>query len=153
MLSRRPTPPLPRRPTSSAGCAPPAACSPRTRRGLDALVARRVAGEPLEQVLGWAEFCGLRITMAPGVFVPRRRTAFLVQQAVAAVTAHTRTEARAPAARPPVVVDLCCGAGAVGAAVAATLGEIELHAADVDPAAVRCARLNLAGVGQVYQLS
>jgi len=122
-----------------------------TTRELDALVARRVAGEPLEQVLGWAEFCGLRITMAPGVFVPRRRTAFLVQQAVAAVTTRAGTEARAPAARPPVVVDLCCGAGAVGAAVAAALGEIELHAADVDPAAVRCARLNLAGVGQVYQ--
>ena len=121
-----------------------------TTRELDALVARRVAGEPLEQVLGWAEFCGLRITMAPGVFVPRRRTAFLVQQAVAAVTARTGTEAHEPA-RPPVVVDLCCGTGAVGAAVAAALGEIELHAADVDPAAVRCARLNLAGVGRVYQ--
>ena len=121
-----------------------------TTRELDALVARRVAGEPLEQVLGWAEFCGLRISMAPGVFVPRRRTAFLVQQAVAAVTARTGTEAHEPA-RPPVVVDLCCGAGAVGAAVAAALGEVELHAADVDATAVRCARLNLAGVGQVYQ--
>ena len=44
--------------------------------------ARRVAGLPLEQVLGWAEdFCGLRIAVAPGVFVPRRRTEFLVRQA------------------------------------------------------------------------
>ena len=47
------------------------------------MVGQRVAGLPLEQVLGWAEFCGLRITVAPGVFVPRRRTEFLVRQAVA----------------------------------------------------------------------
>jgi hypothetical protein len=49
---------------------------------LSELTGRRVAGEPLEQVLGWAEFCGLRIAVAPGVFVPRRRTAFLVECAV-----------------------------------------------------------------------
>ena len=53
----------------------------RTPEELDAMVDQRVAGLPLEQVLGWAEFCGLRITLAPGVFVPRRRTEFLVRQA------------------------------------------------------------------------
>ena len=46
------------------------------------LVRRRVSGEPLEQVLGWARFCGLRIAVAPGVFVPRRRTEFLAEQKV-----------------------------------------------------------------------
>ena len=49
---------------------------------LDALAARRVDGAPLEALLGWAEFCGLRIAVDPGVFVPRQRTAFLVAQAV-----------------------------------------------------------------------
>jgi release factor glutamine methyltransferase len=49
-------------------------------------------------------------------------------------------------------VDLCCGSGAVGAALAAALGPVELHAADIDPAAVRCARGNIAAVGgQVHQ--
>jgi release factor glutamine methyltransferase len=104
---------------------------------LDALVARRVAGEPLEQVLGWAEFCGLRFAVEPGVFVPRQRTRLLVREAVGVVS---------PGA---VVLDLCCGTGAVGAAVAAAVGSVELHAADVDPAAVRCARRNV--VGSVYQ--
>jgi release factor glutamine methyltransferase len=104
---------------------------------LDALLARRVAGEPLEQVLGWAEFCGLRIAVAPGVFVPRRRTGALVAQAAR----HARPGS--------VVVDLCCGSGAVGAAVAAAVPGIELHAADVDPAAVACARRNLPG-GHVH---
>ncbi|MFJ3222214.1 putative protein N(5)-glutamine methyltransferase [Streptomyces sp. NPDC086783] len=100
-----------------------------------AMVARRVAGLPLEHVVGWAEFHGLRITVDTGVFVPRRRTEFLVRQAVA----------HAPKAA--VVVDLCCGSGAVGAALAVSLGRPELHAADIDPAAVRCARRNLAELG------
>ncbi|WP_138759782.1 putative protein N(5)-glutamine methyltransferase [Modestobacter altitudinis] len=103
---------------------------------LDALVDRRVAGEPLEQVLGWAEFCGLRFAVAPGVFVPRQRTRLLVREAAAL-------------ARPgSVVLDLCCGTGAVGVAVAAAVGAVELHAADVDPVAVDCARRN--GAGSVY---
>jgi release factor glutamine methyltransferase len=104
---------------------------------LDALVDRRVAGEPLEQVLGWAEFCGQRFVVEPGVFVPRRRTGLLVREAVALAV---------PGA---VVLDLCCGTGAVGAAVAAAVGDVQLHAADLDPAAVRCARRNL--VGSVYE--
>src|SRR6201982_3397415 len=110
----------------------------QTSAELDAMVGRRVAGLPLEQVVGWAEFCGLRITVAPGVFVPRRRTEFLVREAVAL-------------ARPgAVIVDLCCGAGAIGAALAAAVDGAEVHAADIDPAAVRCARQNLPA-GHVYQ--
>ena len=109
----------------------------RTPDELDAMVDQRVAGLPLEHVLGWAEFCGLRITVAPGVFVPRRRTEFLVEQAVALT-------------RPgDVIVDLCCGAGAIGAAVASAVDRADLHAADLDPAAVRCARQNVAG--HVYE--
>jgi len=111
----------------------------RTAADLTALVDRRVSGLPLELVLGWAEFSGLRIAIAPGVFVPRRRTEFLVSEALA----------HAPHAH--VVVDLCCGSGAVGAALATALDRPEVHAADVDPAAVRCARGNLAGAGgRVY---
>ncbi|GAA4309939.1 putative protein N(5)-glutamine methyltransferase [Streptomyces venetus] len=107
----------------------------RTPAETTAMVERRVAGLPLELVVGWAEFRGLRVTVAPGVFVPRRRTEFLVEQALA----------RAP--RATVVLDLCCGSGAVGAALASALGRVELHAADIDPAAVRCARANVAAVG------
>jgi release factor glutamine methyltransferase len=109
------------------------------------LVDQRAAGMPLEQVLGWAEFCGLRIAVEPGVFAPRRRTEFLAGQAIALAR-------RNPAPSPPVVVDLCCGSGAVAAAVAAALPGAGLHAVDIDPAAVRCARRNLtAAGGQVYQ--
>jgi release factor glutamine methyltransferase len=122
----------------------------RTSADLAAMVDRRVAGLPLEHVLGWAEFCGLRVAVDPGVFVPRRRTEFLVRQAIDL----GRPAGPAPASgqRQVVVVDLCCGSGAVGAALAAALGQIELHATDVDPAAVACARRNVAAAGaQVYE--
>ena len=108
---------------------------------LDAMVERRVSGLPLEHILGWAEFCGLRIEVDAGVFVPRRRTGFLVQQA-AQLLARTGVTGRAP-----VVVDLCCGSGAVGTALAALAGPLELHASDVDPAAVRCAGRNVVPLG------
>lgn len=122
---------------------------------LDDLVGRRAAGWPLEQVLGRAEFCGLHIVVEPGVFVPRRRSEFLVRRAAAAARAAADAapagEGAAPAPR-PVVLDLCCGSGAIGAAVAAAVPAVELYAADVDPAAVRCARRNVGPAGgTVYQ--
>jgi release factor glutamine methyltransferase len=112
----------------------------RTPAELTDMVERRVAGLPLEHVLGWAAFAGRRVAVDPGVFVPRRRTELLAREAAAR-------------ARPgAVVVDLCCGSAAVGVAVAAIVPGIELHAADVDPAAVRCARRNVSAVGgQVYE--
>lgn len=121
-------------------------------------VERRSAGFPLEHILGWAEFCGLRIAVEPGVFVPRRRTELLVSEAVrilglplAAAEDSVSTASGASAAG-PVVVDLCCGSGAVGLALATLAPGIELHSSDVDPAAVRCARRNVLSVGgNVYE--
>jgi release factor glutamine methyltransferase len=112
----------------------------RSPAHLDAMVDRRTTGIPLEHVIGWADFCGLHITVEPGVFVPRRRTEFLVQQAGALGWSGA------------VVVDLCCGSGAIGVALATELGGIELHASDVHPVAVRCAHRNVAAVGgDVYE--
>ncbi len=104
------------------------------------MVERRVAGLPLEHILGWAEFCGQRIAVQAGVFIPRRRTEFLARQA-------------ADLAKPgAVVLDLCCGSGAVGAVLAASVSRVNLLAADIDPAAIRCARRNLARWGgKVYE--
>ncbi|CAM4187142.1 putative protein N(5)-glutamine methyltransferase [Nocardiopsis rhodophaea] len=114
----------------------------RTSADVEDMVERRVAGLPLEHVLGWAELCDLRFAVDPGVFVPRRRTEFLVGQAAALAPPRA------------VVLDLCCGSGAVGAAVgrAPSVASVELHATDIDPAAVRCARRNVGTVGgHVYE--
>ena len=109
---------------------------------LSAMVARRLAGAPLELVVGWAEFCGLRVAVADGVFIPRRRTEFLVRQGISLATRRGRGGWRSR-----VVVDLCCGSGAVGAALATALAPADLYAVDIDPAAVRCARGNVAPLG------
>jgi release factor glutamine methyltransferase len=134
---------------------------------LDDLVARRVSGLPLEQILGWAEFAGRRITIDPGVFVPRRRTEFLADHAIAVLRARAAGPETSRIMNAPqiadataagcanngravaVVADVCCGSGAIGAAVQAAQPSIELYATDIDPAAVACAAKNIAG--QVFQ--
>jgi release factor glutamine methyltransferase len=159
----------------------------QTPAQLAVLVDRRVSGLPLEQVLGWAEVCGLKIFVDPGVFVPRKRSEFLVSEAVAAALASPAPASPASAspalaspapaspalaspaevaglARPcSVVVDLCCGTGAIGLAVVTALRHLsapdpdrpprgpaagpprgpaaarepDLYATDMDPAAAR----------------
>lgn len=118
------------------------------RDALDRLVERRVLGEPLEQVLGWAEFAGLRIRVLPGVFVPRRRTEFLAAEA-ARLAGGAAVARDNDSLQLPVVVDLCCGAGAIGAAIATVIGpeHLRLIAADLDPVAVQAARTNLEPLG------
>ncbi|MEU8530262.1 putative protein N(5)-glutamine methyltransferase [Streptomyces sp. NPDC048629] len=107
---------------------------------LDAMTERRAAGLPLEQVVGWAAFAGLRIAVDPGVFVPRRRTEFLVEQAVGLAGADA------------VCVDLCCGSGAAAAVLLSRFPDAEVHASDIEPAAVRCARRNVESLGgRVYE--
>ena len=98
---------------------------------LEELVTRRCAGEPLEHLLGWAEFAGLRVAVAPGVFVPRKRTELMARETVAL--------------RPRLLVELCCGAAAVTAAVEAALPEVRTWVADIDRAAVDVARRNVRG--------
>jgi release factor glutamine methyltransferase len=94
-------------------------------------------------VLGWAELGGVRVALEPGVFVPRRRTGLMVAAAASLASAL-------PAGHGPLVLlDLCCGSGAVASAVAhamrASGTAVDVTAADVDPVAVRCARRNLPG--------
>ena len=108
----------------------------RTPSELEALVARRAGGEPLELVLGWVEFLGRRLVVAPGVFVPRRRTELLARTTIAEVV----TRSRVVGAGPVVAVEMCCGVAPVAAALQATAAEV--HAADVSLAALDCARQN-----------
>jgi len=98
---------------------------------LEALLARREAGEPLETLLGWAAFAGMRVAVAPGVFVPRLRSELLVDAALDGLP------------RGAVVVELCCGVGAVAAAITARRPDAEVWASDIDADAVAVARRNL----------
>jgi release factor glutamine methyltransferase len=108
----------------------------RSPQHLETMVAQRIAGQPLETILGWAQFLDHRITIEPGVFVPRRRTE------------HLATTAAALIQPPATVLDLCCGSGAVAAVLAGD--RTAVHAVDIDPIAVHCARRNIP-TGNVYE--
>ena len=89
---------------------------------LEHMAARRIAGEPLEVVVGYAAFAGLRIPVAAGVFVPRVRTELVARLAAQLAPPSS------------IVVDLCCGSGAIAAAVAHSRPDLAVWAADIDPA-------------------
>ena len=126
------------------------------------LVARRASGVPLEYVLGWAEFCGVRMVVADGVFVPRHRTECLVRECLVREGLVREGLAREGLAREATtvaapesaltIVDLCCGSGAIARILAERFPGARVHAADIDPVAVRCAEANLAPVGGTAHL-
>lgn len=111
---------------------------------LGELLARRVAGDPLEQVVGWVEFAGLRLTVAPGVFVPRQRTTLLATQTIHAVRA---AEARTGAGTRTRFLEAFCGVGPVATTVSRATPGAQIHLGDHDETALDCARTNVgAGV-------
>lgn len=97
---------------------------------LEELVRRREGGEPLAWLVGAVDFCGLRLGVHPGVYVPRWQTEALARRA-AALLPPTGT-----------AVDLCTGAGAIAAVLQATRPGATVVATDIDPAAVACAGAN-----------
>ena len=105
-----------------------------------ALVERRAAREPLQHLVGSTVFRHVTLRVEPGVFVPRPETEVVAGAAI--------DEARRIAAtRPPVVVDLCCGTGAIAVSAAAEVPGAQVVAVDVSAAAVRLTAANLASRG------
>lgn len=108
--------------------------SPRARRRLERLVRRRAAREPLQYLLGWAEFYGRRFRVTPAVLVPRPETELLVE----IVLEHCRRH-------PPEawwLADLGTGSGAIAVTLAAELPGSRVWATDVSARALAVARRN-----------
>ncbi len=111
-----------------------------TGADLGALLARRVAGEPLELVLGWVDFLGRRLSVTPGVFVPRRRTELLARTTLAHVARLSEVGESEVGEDPVVVVEMCCGVAPIAACIEGVRAQV--HAADISRAALACARHN-----------
>ncbi len=105
------------------------------RERLERLVARRVAREPLQVILGTTAFRHLTLTTRSGVFVPRPETEVVAGAAIAAAGAVTSPPAR--------VVDACTGSGTIALAVASEVPGVQVVATEVDPDALDLARSNL----------
>lgn len=97
---------------------------------LDSWIARREQGEPLAWIVGSTVFCGHRLNVAPGVYVPRWQSEELAVRAAALLPDRGRA------------LDLCTGAGAIAIHLAASVADAVVVATDLDPAAVACARSN-----------
>ena len=102
----------------------------------EALVARRARHEPVQYLLGEAEFCGLVLALGPGVFIPRPETEALVDRALALGPPEEAT-----------VLDLCTGSGAVACALAARRPGWTVWAVEQAAQAAHCARANVRRLG------
>lgn len=107
---------------------------------LDSMLARRLAGEPLQYVLGRWGFRGLDLMVSPAVLIPRPETETLAELALAELARRD----------PPggLIVDLGTGSGAVGLAVADECETARVVLTDVSAEALAVARANLAGLGR-----
>ncbi len=109
----------------------------KVRKRFDAMVERRVTGEPIPFIKGYAEFRGLELIAKPGVFVPRDSSEFLAEQAI------RRLRKR----KAPVHVDLATGGGTIALAVADEVPHASVYGADVSEDAVKLARKNAKRLG------
>jgi release factor glutamine methyltransferase len=114
---------------------------------LRAMVARRVAGEPLQYVIGWAPFGPLRLVVGPGVFVPRPETEGLADRAATRLRSRPEPpegsgEPRRGARVRPIAVDVCTGSGAIACFLAAEVPGARVLATELDPGALAWARRN-----------
>lgn len=126
-----------RRALAEGGCVDPGAeaemllaASADGARPIDELVARRLRGEPIAWITESVEFCGVRLSVDPGVFVPRPQTQSLARRAASLLP------------NAGIAVDLCTGSGAVAAVLGSTRPRATVLATDLDPAAAACARRN-----------
>lgn len=111
--------------------------APATLARFRAAVARRAAREPLQRILGWEEFRGLRLRLTPAVMVPRPETELLVEWALAWLRGRARARA----------VDVGTGSGCIACALAAEHPGVEVVACDLSPAALAVAGANVRALG------
>lgn len=113
------------------------AVTPEQQARIDALAARRAAGEPVQHLTGEAHFRYETLSVGPGVFIPRPETEVMVGWALDALSQRQSRR----------VVELCAGSGAISAALLGEIGSVEAHAVEIDPVAYGFLETNLAGRG------
>jgi len=110
-----------------------------------AAVRRRARREPLQRVLGWEGFRGLRFGLTDAVLVPRPETEMLADLALGLLPPV------ADGSR-PLVIDLGTGSGCIACAIAAERPDVDVVAIDISPSAAAVARENASRLGLTHQL-
>ena len=112
------------------------------RQSLFELAARVAQGEPVQYVLGEADFCGLTLKVKPGVLIPRPETEELVAWVVENVKANSNLLPLTSNLSPLKLLDIGTGSGCIAVALAKKLKEAEVEAWDVSNDALEIAREN-----------
>lgn len=123
--------------------------SDKARSRLEGLVERRLAGEPLQYVLGRWPFRTLDLMVDRRVLIPRPETERVVECALRELGELDRLDGTAEGGRPThrIAVDLGTGSGAIALSLAAERPNTTVYATDVSPPALSVAAANLAGLG------
>lgn len=118
--------------------------SPAVAEQFEALMKRRLAGEPVAYLVGEWDFYGLSLDISPDVLVPRDDTEILARQAIGRVQGYSG-EVR--------VLDLCAGSGCVGLAIAKNCPDAKVLLGDISEGALRICRQNTRRNGLTAQVS
>lgn len=102
-------------------------------------VRRRAGREPLQRILGWEDFRGVRVRLTNAVLVPRPETEMLVEWALALLPE--------PGDRRLLAIDVGTGSGCIACALACERPDVDVIAVDVSPAAAAVARDNARALG------
>lgn len=108
------------------------ALQPNIHAAFEALLNRRLAGEPMAYILGSREFFGLDLLVTPDTLIPRPDTETLVEAALAKILNNTNLS----------IVDLGTGTGAIALAIAKNCPQVSITAVDASNAALEVAKKN-----------
>ncbi len=112
---------------------------PNALEAYDLLLARRLTGEPVQHIVGWAPFFGRKFIVGKGVFIPRFDSEIIVEKALERVGGRSGEALE--------ILDLCCGCGAIGLTLAAELPQSRVTLADNDLEALRYTTANICALG------
>ncbi|NNF03463.1 MAG: peptide chain release factor N(5)-glutamine methyltransferase [Rhodothermales bacterium] len=115
--------------------------------GFDRMISRRMAHEPVQYILGEADFFGRTFRVTPDVLIPRPETEWLVERVMGAALASGEAAAKAAARAAPRILDAGTGSGCIAITLALELPAAACTAFDISPGALEVARSNAERLG------
>ncbi len=118
-------------------------------KNVDYLVQRRLRREPLQYILGYEEFLGIKLFIGPGVLIPRPETELMAEQAIKAVNSqHSTIKRKNQNFQFPgshfSILDLCTGSGCLALAIAQEFPDLAIYGTDISDIALEYANMNAA---------